>query len=93
MEENGVSLLQKKMTAPKVVKKRLPPKVKLCLQCNGEYSGKARKYCSYACSSLACRKAERPPKEKLLEEKQTMSLEAMGRKYGVTGNAIKKWLK
>lgn len=39
------------------------------------------------------RKVERPKFEDLLKEIQEKGLEGVGRKYGVTGNAIKKWVK
>ena len=36
---------------------------------------------------------ERPPKTELLKALETMSYCALGRKYGVSDNAIRKWLK
>lgn len=45
------------------------------------------------CAHLLQRKIERPPKDELLLMVKETSLEAVGRKYGVTGNSIKKWLK
>ena len=36
---------------------------------------------------------ERPPIEQLKEEIREMGLDGVGRKYGVSGNAIKKWIK
>jgi len=39
------------------------------------------------------RKVERPPYEKLVEEINLLGLEGTGRKYGVTGNSIKNWLR
>lgn len=45
------------------------------------------------CYNKQQRIVERPDKETLLEEIATSSFEAVGRKYGVSGNAIKKWCK
>jgi len=45
------------------------------------------------CEHLLQRKVERPSKDELLLMVKETSLEAVGRKYGVTGNSIKKWLK
>jgi hypothetical protein len=39
------------------------------------------------------RKVERPPYEKLLEEIETTSYVAVGRKYGVSDNAVRKWVR
>ena len=39
------------------------------------------------------RKVERPNKDILLQEIVQNGFEATGRKYGVSGNAIKKWCK
>ena len=50
-----------------------------------------RKYCSLPCSKFAQRKVERPTKEILIEEIKNMSWVGIGRKYGVSDNAIRKW--
>jgi transposase-like protein len=42
---------------------------------------------------LKNRKVERPSYDVLLDDINKMSLSAVGRKYGVTHNAIKKWIK
>lgn len=39
------------------------------------------------------RKTERPPYEQLIEEIKQLGYCAVGRKYGVTDNAIKKWVR
>jgi hypothetical protein len=58
---------------------------------------KKRKYliaCSPECSAVKRRKIkERPTKEQLLEELKTTSYIQLGKKYGVSDNAIRKWLK
>jgi len=50
------------------------------------------KYCSQVCSSIGRRKVSRPPIAPLKAEIKSMGYEAVGRKYGVSGNAIRKWL-
>jgi transposase-like protein len=35
----------------------------------------------------------RPSYEQLLDDLQTMSFVAVGRKYGVSDNAVRKWLR
>ena len=39
------------------------------------------------------RKVERPSYEQLLDDVRTMSFLAVGRKYGVTDNAVRKWIR
>jgi hypothetical protein len=39
------------------------------------------------------RKVERPPHEQLLEEIEATSYLAVGRKYGVSDNAVRKWVR
>jgi transposase-like protein len=39
------------------------------------------------------RKVERPPYERLLEEIEVTSYLAVGRKYGVSDNAVRKWVR
>ncbi len=45
------------------------------------------------CYDIKQRRAKRPDKEKLLQEIKELGYEGTGRKYNVSGNAIKKWLK
>ena len=41
----------------------------------------------------ALRRAERPPYEQLLREIEESSWSAVGRRYGVSDNAIRKWVR
>ena len=61
-----------------------------------------QRYCSRACgtryprvpgSRLASRKVERPPYEQLLREVVAMGYVAVGRTYGVSDNAVRKWVR
>jgi very-short-patch-repair endonuclease len=44
-------------------------------------------------SILRQRRVERPPLDVLIKEINDLGYEGVGRKYGVTGNSIKKWIK
>lgn len=51
-------------------------------------------YCSSICSSIKRRKVHRPTDlNEVHNLLSTMSVEAVGRHYGVTGNSIRKWIK
>lgn len=39
------------------------------------------------------RKVERPPYDVLIDETQRMGFSAVGRKYGVSDNAVRKWIR
>lgn len=52
-----------------------------------------RKYCSYKCSRQDHRKVDRPSKEILKIDLDNLSYRAIGRKYGVSDNTIRKWAK
>lgn len=65
-------------------------KTKLCI-C-GSKINKLSKFCR-PCSYLLSRKIARPTIETLINDIQSMSMCAIGKKYGVTDNAIRKWCK
>lgn len=50
-----------------------------------------RRYCSYQCAEIGRRKVSRPTKAKLKKDIQSMSWVALGKKYGVSDNAVRKW--
>ena len=72
-----------------------PPVMKICKHCGNDYEIKSnsQKYCSNKCSKLALRKIKRPPLDVLLKEIEETNYCAVGRKYGVSDNAIRKWIK
>ena len=45
------------------------------------------------CAALMRRKAERPSREELKDDIRNNSMVSVGKKYGVTDNAIRKWCK
>jgi hypothetical protein len=75
-----------------------------CLRCGRSFVPKNRgqRYCSRECGTRwdrkgvtrrGARKVERPPREHLLREVDRLGYRAVGRKYGVSDNAIRKWLR
>lgn len=88
-------------------KNRQEPTLRSCKHCGREFVAKYRRhrYCSRACgcrwdrSPLRgrphphARKAQRPSYERLLEEIMATSYVAVGRKYGVSDNAVRKWVR
>jgi len=71
--------------------KDIPPS--FCLVCGKTLQDKQINACSVSCYGLLNRKVERPKKKQLLEDVNTMSMVKVGIKYGVSDNAVRKWLK
>lgn len=72
------------------------PIVEICSICekNFEINYQNQTYCSDNCRRLACRKVvNRPSKEELQKLLKTNNYTSIGKMYGVSGNAVKKWLK
>jgi len=57
-----------------------------CHKCVGYYKFTSK-------SSKSCRKVERPPYEVLMQEVNSLGFVKTGKKYGVSDNAIRKWIK
>lgn len=68
--------------------KRRPNKCKIC---GAPIYAKAK--CCVACSHIDQYRTEHPTKEQLQEEIQKYSFVELGKKYGVTDNAVRKWCK
>jgi hypothetical protein len=75
-----------------------------CRRCGETFEAQRpeQRYCSRACGSRyprsreprpETRKVDRPPYEQLLAEIEATSYLAVGRKYGVSDNAVRKWVK
>jgi hypothetical protein len=62
-----------------------------CSRCKKET--KKRSNVCVKCSQIKQRRVERPPYEQLLQEIKGTSYVAVGEKYGVSDNAIRKWIK
>ena len=85
-------------------KNRAPLERLDCLRCRTTFTPKYRtqRYCSRECGSRwnrqglgrpGARKVERPPPAQLLSEVKALGYLAVGRKYGVSDNAVRKWLR
>lgn len=88
-------------------KNRQKPPISACKRCGREFVAKYRthRYCSQTCGSRwdrtrlrgrpqpSIRKVVRPPYEQLLTEIEATSYVAVGRKYGVSDNAVRKWVR
>lgn len=61
----------------------------LCPSCQTEVFG--TKYCSQACSKNARRRATRPSRDELARLIETTPFVQIGKMYGVSDNAIRKW--
>ena len=90
-------------------KNRLPRTPINCEMCGAEFLKRRRtqRFCSRSCaermlglrakeryrSRPQTRKVERPPYEQLMAEIEATNYSAVGRKYGVSDNAIRKWVR
>jgi hypothetical protein len=76
---------------------------RVCQHCQREFWPKyhEQRYCSHPCGAHADRSSphperrnvQRPPYDVLIEETQRMGFSAVGRKYGVSDNAVRKWIR
>ena len=79
--------------------KHKPEDYKICKCCSKQYLGVNEFYCSGSCSAKdrvnrkTYRKVERPPLSQLLQETEEFGFVQTGKKYGVSDNAIRKWIK
>lgn len=64
-----------------------------CKSCRITLQRDQENYCSVECAIIGTRKVKRPSKSQLEKEIVAMSFLALGRKYGVTDNAVRKWAK
>lgn len=88
-------------------KNRREPEIRNCKRCGKEFQAKYRdhRYCSHSCGCrwdraklrgrpvAEYRRVKRPPYEQLLAEIEATSYCAVGRKYGVSDNAVRKWVR
>lgn len=79
---------------PESVKK--PKEIKYCAICKKQLVEKQQKTCSLVCDA-EYRKINKsytiPLQDELNQMLLTMSPETIGKKYGVSGNAVRKWIK
>lgn len=67
----------------------------VCEKCENSFSSprKKQKYCCPNCRDKGYRRCKRPSKKKLKLMIETIPMTHIGKKYGVTDNAIRKWCK
>jgi hypothetical protein len=84
--------------------RRLTRAEQRCLRCGVSFRPKAasQRYCSRECGSRwdrsgkprpGARRVDRPPYPQLMREVQALGFCATGRRYGVSDNAIRKWIR
>lgn len=72
----------------------IPPKKYYCKKCNEKITKSSKTGFCLRCSINNNRKVkDRPTKEQLLREIEETNYCVVGRKYGVSDNAVRKWLK
>lgn len=64
-----------------------------CKICGRTLQLKQKTYCSPECFHLDHRKVLRPSKSQLIEDLTNLSVVKVAKKYGVSDNAIRKWMK
>jgi hypothetical protein len=83
------------------------PRERACAACGQVFAPKSlrHRYCSQRCWGAVAaqryrgvlhpehRKVPRPSYEQLMADVKTMSIVAVGRKYGVSDNAVRKWIR
>ena len=70
----------------------LTKKIYKCSSCEIELKTNCKTGLCNSCYSKSQRKVERPSKEQLLQEVKESSYLAVGKKYGVSDNSIRKWI-
>ena len=88
-------------------RRRNNPRERTCPGCGNAFAPKTKthRYCSQACWGVVAsakytgsthpetRKVGRPSHEQLMDDVRHMSMVAIGRKYGVSDNAVRKWIR
>lgn len=81
-------------------RKKKETKAIRCEHCGKEYEisvrhkrSENRRFCSSECSGHFARKVERPSKEVLEKDIEELGWLGTGKKYGVSDNSIRKWMK
>ena len=66
----------------------------ICKQCKSEFTtgSKIATFCGKECSGLSKRKVERPTKEELELLIASHPLTSIGEKFGISDNAVRKWM-
>jgi predicted nucleic acid-binding Zn ribbon protein len=91
METNGAFTL--KDVNENGVNSGKPKSISTCKVCGKTLQAKQKGACSLKCKRILSRKVERPDRPTLEIDMQNLSMVAIGSKYGVSDNAIRKWIK
>lgn len=62
-----------------------------CIDCGTDIDNKATRCTD--CYQINSRKVERPSYEQLIKDKETLNMVQIGKKYNVSDNTIRKWIK
>jgi len=84
-------LVFKESEQAKSLPKKVRPRKDNCPECGAEKGTKSSR--CLGCDHKRQRRAERPNYNSLSTDVASLGYEAVGRKYGVSGVSIKKWLK
>jgi hypothetical protein len=82
LRKNGVNSVESKLSD-----------IKRCKVCDYPLSKSQKAFCSRACMGKDKRKMQRPTKSDLKDDLRNMSYVKVGKKYGVSDNAVRKWAK
>jgi endogenous inhibitor of DNA gyrase (YacG/DUF329 family) len=69
------------------------PKSVYCSYCDKQLQRDQEKFCSKQCAKISNRKVIRPDSSTLQQDLSVMTWEAVGHKYGVSSNSVRKWAK
>lgn len=90
---------KKRLVSLGLIDRFRPPEyhAKMCPSCGVEFFGRS-KFCSCSCANKfnmngsKSRKVERPPNDVIKKMVSSMGYSAVGRVFGVSDNAVRKWL-
>lgn len=78
-------------------------KKRYCIECGAELTSGQQKYCSIDCRKnfenkkkdkyQVLKKSSMPSKQILINDLSLMNITKIGKKYGVSDSAVRKWLK
>ena len=77
----------------KKIRQAILAKKYICKTCGNPISSNSKHNICRPCARLRSRKSIRPPYSQLISEIKETSYSAVGRKYGVSDNAIRKWVR
>lgn len=91
--KKNIAINLKTLISQTEIKERKKISFKICPYCGKEYlpSYSEQKYCSYECSAKGQQKVKRPTRKELKFLIRNTSFLEIGRIYGVSDNAIRKW--